>query len=404
MKEMTKMPGSDTMGFMKGKQPLEQQKKIFPKTIKGIFQSRPNRFIVECIIGNKSEWAYLPNPGRLWELFFPGSVLYLVEHNSGYKRSTRYTVVAVERNGIPIMLHTHVNNLVAAQLIEENRIPGLENAEIVKPEVTIGNSRFDFLLKQDGENVVLEVKSCTLVGNSIAMFPDAITTRGTKHLLELARLAEEGTKTAVVFLVHWPKSHYFMPEHHTDFVFSKTLLSVKGVVLVKAVSIAWDKGLLRGQTRELVIPWQLIGQETSDSGSYLIILRLKSGRRLSTGMLGKVRYNKGYYIYVGSAKTNLTQRIARHRRLIKQHHWHIDYLRSAADFHAALPIRASDDLECEIASALGKIADWAIRDFGASDCCCDSHLFGMDEDPVHNKAFISLLQYYRIDRLEKYLS
>ncbi len=122
---------------------------FFPKTVKGIYKDRPNRFIVECIVYNRPTRAYLPNPGRLWELFFPGVVLYLVRHDASYEGSTDYTVVAVERDGLPIMLHTHVNNLVARQLIEQGRITGLENSSVIKPEVAIGNSRFDFLLSQN---------------------------------------------------------------------------------------------------------------------------------------------------------------------------------------------------------------------------------------------------------------
>ncbi len=72
--------------------------------------------------------AYLPNPGRLWELFFPGTILYLVQHPPSYEGSTDFIVVAVEHDGRPIMLHTHVNNLVARRLIEEGRVPGLEGA------------------------------------------------------------------------------------------------------------------------------------------------------------------------------------------------------------------------------------------------------------------------------------
>lgn len=376
---------------------------FFPRTVKGIYKRRPNRFIVECIVHNKRTRAYLPNPGRLWELFFPGVLLYLVRHDASYEGSTDYTVVAVERDGLPIMLHTHVNNLVARQLIEQGRIKGLENTSVVKPEVTIGNSRFDFLLSENGKDVVVEIKSCTLVGKRIAMFPDAVTARGTKHLTELADLAKRGIKTAVVFLVHWPKAEYFLPEHHTDLVFARTLLVAKDTVLVNAVSVEWNEALLPGRTKDLIIPWRLVEQEAHDSGSYLLILHLKRDRRLLVGKLGEVKFRKGYYIYVGSAKANLTKRIERHRRLLKKYHWHIDFLRGSADFHAALPIRASEDLECGIAAALRKITDWEVNGFGASDCYCQSHLFGMSEDPLHSRTFIDLLQYFRIDRLEKYV-
>ncbi len=376
---------------------------FFSNRHKGSFLKRPNRFIIECTVDRKTVRAYFPNPGRLWELFFPGVTLWLVRHDEHYKGSTDYTVVAVERDGIPIMLHTHVNNLVARSLIEQGRIPGLEGAVIVKPEVTIGHSRFDFLASMNGKDVIIEVKSCTLVGKRIAMFPDAITARGTRHLLELAALAGEGKKTVVLFLVHWPRAEYFMPEHHTDLEFSHTLLAVKDRVIVKAVSVEWRQGLLPGAVRELTIPWDLVDKEAHDSGSYIIILRLMRDRRIEVGGLGEIRFRKGYYLYVGSAKTNLTKRIERHRRLVKKFHWHIDHLRDVADFHAALPVRASDDLECGMAAALGRIADWSVPGFGSSDCGCGTHLFAMQEDPVHARAFIDLLLYFRMDRLEKYL-
>jgi sugar fermentation stimulation protein A len=376
---------------------------FFPRTIKAVFRNRPNRFIVECTVDNRLVRAYLPNPGRLWELFFPGTVLYLVKHGPEYEGSTGYTIVAVEREGLPIMLHTHINNLVARKLIEEDRVPGLEGSTVVRPEVTIGSSRFDFLLSWEGKDVVVEVKSCTLVGDRIAMFPDAITARGTRHLLELADLAQEGTKAAVLFLVHWPKAEFFMPEWHTDLELSRAVLAVKDRVLVKALSVEWKPDLVPGHIREIDIPWHVVEKEARDRGSYIFIMRLKRDRRLFIGGLGDVKFRKGFYLYVGSAKTNLSKRIERHRRLRKNLFWHIDYLRANADYHAAVPIRASDDLECEIASALGKIADWQVPAFGCSDCGCDSHLFGMIDDPVHSRAFIDLLLYFRMDRLEKYL-
>ena len=377
--------------------------RFFPRTVKGIYKCRPNRFIVECIVHNRTARAYLPNPGRLWELFFPGVLLYLVKHDASYEGSTEYTVVAVERDRLPIMLHTHVNNLVARQLIEQGRISGLENAIVIKPEVTIDNSRFDFLLNQNGEDVIVEIKSCTLVGKRIAMFPDAVTARGTKHLLELAYLAKRGIKTAVVFLVHWSKVEYFLPEYHTDLEFAQTLLAVKNKVLVKAVSAEWNSALMLGKTKDLIIPWQLVDQETHDKGSYLLILNLKRDRHLLVGELGEVKFRQGYYIYVGSAKKNLTKRLERHRRLLKRYHSHIDFLRGAADFHVALPIRASEDLECGLAAALEKITDWEVKRFGSSDCECKSHLFGMSENPIHSRIFIDLLFQFRINRLEKYV-
>jgi len=78
-----------------------------------------------------------------------------------------------------------------------------------------------------GDPFVLEVKSCTLFGNSIAMFPDAVTVRGRRHIEELAALAVRGTAGGVVFLVHTPRVRYFLPDYHTDLTFARTFLNVK---------------------------------------------------------------------------------------------------------------------------------------------------------------------------------
>jgi sugar fermentation stimulation protein A len=114
--------------------------------------------------------AYLPNPGKLRELLLPGRKLYLVKQPVVPEREITHMVVAVERDGSPILLHTHQNNFVARHLIEHNRLPGLDGAVVVKAEHTIGNSRFDFLLRKGGRDMVLEVKSCTLFGRHTAMF------------------------------------------------------------------------------------------------------------------------------------------------------------------------------------------------------------------------------------------
>jgi sugar fermentation stimulation protein A len=379
--------------------------KLFRNIIPAAFKARPNRFIVECTRRGGSVMAYLPNPGRLRELLLPGRKLYLVKQPLVRGRKITYMAVAVERDGSPILLHTHQNNSVARHLIEHNRIPGLDGAVVVKAEQTIGNSRFDFLLRKGGRDMVLEVKSCTLFGRRIAMFPDAITERGRKHLLELASLSRQGMDTGVLFLVHTPTPVYFMPDYHTDLEFSRALLSVKDDIMVKAVSVDWKKDLILGnRVRELAIPWELIEQEAHDSGCYIVLMQLTRDRELEIGSLGTVRFRKGFYLYTGSAKNNLTQRIARHRSRRKKLFWHIDYLREHADFCAALPVRASVDLECELAGVLRDIASWAIPGFGSSDCSCGSHLFGMVEDPLHVPPFIEMLQYFRIDRLERGLS
>jgi sugar fermentation stimulation protein A len=96
---------------------------------------------------------------------------------------------------------------------------------------------------------------------------------------------------------------------------------------------------------------------------------------------------------------NLTARLERHRRLRKNLHWNIDYLRQAAEFETALPVRPSVSLECPMAQAMETVADWTVPRFGSSDCSCPTHLFGMQSNPLHSEAFIKLLLDFRIDRL-----
>jgi len=98
---------------------------------------------------------------------------------------------------------------------------------------------------------------------------------------------------------------------------------------------------------------------------------------------------------------NLSKRMQRHRRLRKQHHWHIDELRAVAEFHSVLAIRSSHRLECEISEALSRIAEWSVPGFGATDCSSSTHLFGMTSDPLQSKNFHQWLQYFRIDRFWK---
>lgn len=375
---------------------------LFSNIIKGSFLDRPNRFIIHCVTDDGFVEAYLPNPGRLWELLLPGRIVYLVKKTPGTSVKLAYMAVAVERDGMPVLLHTHMSNAVAARLIEAGRIPGLEGARIVKAEATVGRSRFDFLLEREGRPFYLEVKSCTLFGRSIAMFPDAVTVRGKRHMEELADLSRQGTLCGIIFLVHWPRADFFLPDYHTDLDFALTFKEIRTQLFIKAISLKWQPDLsLSENVREISIPWGIIDREAKDSGSYIIMLHIAEALNLRVGSLGALHFPEGYYLYVGTAKRALTKRLDRHLRKNKTLNWHIDYLRPYADRCVAIPIRASAPLEHDLAKALRGIADGEIPSFGSSDCNCGSHLFAFRNNPLHFQPFIHLLQYFRIDRLEK---
>ncbi|MFH1569608.1 MAG: DNA/RNA nuclease SfsA, partial [Gemmatimonadota bacterium] len=195
------------------------------------YLDRPSRFLVHCRLEDGQRVrAFLPNPGRMWELLLPGARLQVVEVPAGAGaggRRTRFTAVAVERAGAPVLLDTPRTTRVARHLIESGLVPGLEGATIAGAEVAVGRSRFDFLLRQGRREAYLEVKSCTLFGNRVAMFPDAVTERGRRHLAELAHLGERGTRPAVLFVVHSWDVDWFMPDYHTDLEFSRAFLEVR---------------------------------------------------------------------------------------------------------------------------------------------------------------------------------
>jgi sugar fermentation stimulation protein A len=378
---------------------------LYPDPIRGTFLDRPNRFVIHCATAAGFVTAYLPNPGRLWELLLPGRTVYLVPKPPGGAGALTHMAVAVEREGIPLLLHTHVNNAVAAALLAQRRIPGLEDAAVLRAEAAVGRSRFDFLLTRNGRPFYLEVKSCTLVSREIAMFPDAVTARGRRHLEELAAINRGGTPCGVLFLVHWPAARWFLPDYHTDLAFARTFADLREELLIKAVSLTWRPDLtLAPEVKEVDIPWEVIDREARDSGSYLLLLHLPRAVTAAVGGLGGIAFAAGYYLYVGSAKVALTKRLARHLRKQTARHWHIDYLKPHADRLTAMPIRAAEPLEHALAAAVGAIADGVVAGFGSSDCDCPGHLFFFAADPLKNPAFVDLLLRFRIDRLEKDLS
>ena len=372
---------------------------------KARFVERPNRFLVRCHVDRLGiVEAFLPNPGRLWELLLPDATLFLtpaaeLDDSLTSRRKTRHTVLAVERDGTPIFLHTHFTNRVARFLIERKRIPYLADTEVMRAEVPVGNSRFDFLLRKGGRDVYLEVKSCTLFGNGVAMFPDAVTERGQRHLLELASLGRRRARPVVLFLVHTPCVQWFMPDYHTDLAFSQSLLKVRNKVQVLPVAVEWNRDLSLGpDVKTLEVPWAYLRREVKDRGSYLLLLRLEKNTSIEVGRLGRFLFQRGYYLYVGSAMRNLTARIDRHSRQRKKLHWHIDYLRQAADRVIALPIRSSERQECEIAQAFSDVFPHGPNRFGSSDCNCTAHLFWHPTNPLEHQSFHAVLQQYRMNR------
>ncbi len=356
------------------------------------FQRRLNRFVIEARLNGKFIRAYLPNPGRLWELLIPGRVVYLKKEK---RKGLPYTVWATERSDSIICLHTQYTNHVAERLIMDEVIKDFRGFIIVKKEFSIDDHRVDFLIKNGRITVPLEVKSCTLFEDAIAMFPDAITERGRRHLEVLAR-----NNGAVLFIVHYLGAQYFLPDFHTDPLFSETLYRLRDRIMIKAISVMWDNEMNFRFVRELFIPWHIYEKEAKDRGAYIITGLLRRNRTIEIGSLGRINFKKGYYLYTGSAMNSLSSRIKRHLRKEKTMRWHIDYLIPYLQEIKVMPIQSSEDLECLLSESLSSISEGYIKGFGSSDCNCQSHLYIMKDNPLSDERFIDILLKYRIGRLK----
>ncbi len=189
--------------------------------------SRPNRFTIEFTDNNGSiKLAHLHDPGRLKELLIKGSKVLLkyIKNYNDTNRKTMYDVIAVKSHDDWILLNSSYHNRYVSSLIENNQIKPLKGYHVKKPEYTYNNSRLDFLLEDDKNNrLYLEVKGSTLLIDNIAIFPDAPTERGTRHVRELIDIKKSNESSAILILVLHNKAEVFMPNYETDPEFCKTL-------------------------------------------------------------------------------------------------------------------------------------------------------------------------------------
>lgn len=289
--------------------------------------------------------------------------------------------------------------------MKNHKIPGWENYFLAGREVTMGDSRFDLLLGdgETGETFPVEVKSCSLSGEHGAMFPDAPTERGRKHLTHLVEMGRAGEHAGLLVLVHYKDACWFLPNYHTDLPFAEEFRKGLDFLDWKACVIPWTKDFLMPENVRLIpSSGEVLDREMGNAGDYMIVLQMEEDSTITVGSLGDIRFPKGYYVYVGSARKNLDQRIAHHKALRKRRHWHMDYLRNACRFTGAIPIRTKEDLEHKLAETLSGIADWTIPGFGCTDCSCKSHLFGFHQNPMHLPAFVKIEENFEINRLDRY--
>lgn len=108
-------------------------------------------------------------------------------------------------------------------------------------------------------------------------------------------------------------------------------------------------------------------------GCYCLVIFLSNEETIKIGKLGKIKFKKGHYVYVGSAMNSLNARINRHLSDEKKLHWHVDYLLKNAEITQII-YNENKKVECELSQFLSSKTK-GIEGFGCSDCDCNSHLY-----------------------------
>ena len=197
--------------------------KITGELLKGVFLKRLNRFVAEVEVNNEKHLAHVADPGRMTELLVPKTEVLLRKITLNEKRKTNWDMLEVYTPTGLVSVDSRLPNDLITEALKDSRLKEFSEYELVRREYTYGSSRFDFFLKSNEKQCLLEVKSCTLVKNGHAFFPDAPTTRGRRHILELIKAKKEGYRACVIFVIQRGDASAFSPNDEIDPNFADTL-------------------------------------------------------------------------------------------------------------------------------------------------------------------------------------
>ena len=213
----------------------------YNKMIKAKFIERPNRFVAYCESNGEVEKVHVKNTSRCKELLIPGCEVYLEESNNP-SRATRYSLITTKKGERLINMDSQVTNKMVLESLKDKSLvlPGFdEEIELIKPEKTYGNSRFDIYLEGKTKKAFIEIKGCTLEIDNVVKFPDAKTERGVKHVKELIQAKEDGYLAYIIIVIQMEDVLYFTPniEKHKEFADVLKEAEEKGVKVLAYDSI-----------------------------------------------------------------------------------------------------------------------------------------------------------------------
>ena len=201
----------------------------WPELIHGTLVKRYNRFLADVkLLSGEKVTAHCPNSGTMKECSQPGRPVYLSFHDNP-KRKLKYTWEMIKMPTSLVGVNTMIPNRLVKKSIQEGRVEQLNDYENIKSEIKVSDgSRLDLLLtKGENEKCFVEIKNCTLVKDNIAYFPDAVTARGRRHLVELQKLLSKGNRCAMFFLVQRMDAKTFTTADHIDPAYGKEFRKAK---------------------------------------------------------------------------------------------------------------------------------------------------------------------------------
>ena len=196
--------------------------------IKGKLIKRYKRFFVDVKINKEIVTAHCPNTGSMKGLLNEGNDVYLLK-NDNPKRKLKYGLEIIKANKNLVGVNTHLANKIVNHGLQNNLIKELKNSEKIKSEIFFNKeTRFDFLIEKKSEKSFIEVKNVTLFrDHKTAEFPDAITSRGSKHLIALIDAIKKGYKSYLIFLVQIQNMKYFKIAKDIDNEYYKNYITAK---------------------------------------------------------------------------------------------------------------------------------------------------------------------------------
>jgi len=218
----------------------------YKKTVDGIFLKRPNRFIAHVLINGEEEIVHVKNTGRCKELLIPGAKVVLEDYSQNPNRKTRYSLIAVWKGEMLVNMDSQVPNEVVFEALREGKINEIGDISYLKREVAFGSSRYDIYYESKDKKAFMEVKGVTLEDKGIAMFPDAPTERGAKHVLEMIEAVKEGYEGTIFFLIQMKGPKELRPNWQMDENFSEAvkLASENGVRIIAYDSIVSENSII----------------------------------------------------------------------------------------------------------------------------------------------------------------